>query len=225
MTKQQRHVLELAIMVGVLLILAGLWRWTPLKDHLDPNAMVGMILQNVPRGHIDPPIAAIVFALAGLVMVPVTLLIFTAALLFTFWEGVFLCVVGVVLSSVLGYLIGRLLGQERLNHLVGGQRINQLKKKIGIDGVVSVISLRLLPVAPFTIVNFGLGSVRIPFWDFLVGTLIGTAPGIVLINYFETSITAALRDPSATSIVLAIVAFIVLVGGVVLLKKVLRKSL
>ena len=56
----------------------------------------------------------------------------------------------------------------------------------GIEGVrkrglLAVVTFRLLPVAPFTLVNLAAGASGIRFADFLVGTVIGLLPGLVLL--------------------------------------------
>jgi phospholipase D1/2 len=45
----------------------------------------------------------------------------------------------------------------------------------------SMAGLRLIPIAPFTVVNLLAGAARVRLRDFLLGTLIGMGPGIVLI--------------------------------------------
>ena len=44
--------------------------------------------------------------------------------------------------------------------------------------------VRNLPVAPFTIVNMVAGASHIKLGDFLLGTALGMAPGIVAIMVF-----------------------------------------
>jgi uncharacterized membrane protein YdjX (TVP38/TMEM64 family) len=45
----------------------------------------------------------------------------------------------------------------------------------------SLAGLRLIPIAPFTIVNLVAGASGVRLRQFLAGTLIGMGPGIVLI--------------------------------------------
>ncbi len=45
-------------------------------------------------------------------------------------------------------------------------------------------AVRLVPVAPFTVVNVAAGAFNVRFFDFALGTLIGMAPGIFAIAVF-----------------------------------------
>jgi uncharacterized membrane protein YdjX (TVP38/TMEM64 family) len=55
--------------------------------------------------------------------------------------------------------------------------------------------LRLLPVAPFTVVNLVAGASEIRARDYMLGSLFGMSPGIVLMTVFGDRLGAWLRDP------------------------------
>jgi phospholipase D1/2 len=48
--------------------------------------------------------------------------------------------------------------------------------------VLAVAAIRLVPIAPFTLVNLIAGASKIRFADYLLGTVIGMAPGLVLMS-------------------------------------------
>jgi len=54
--------------------------------------------------------------------------------------------------------------------------------------------LRNVPIAPFTVVNLIAGAARIPFRDFLIGTLIGMAPGIAALTILGDRLRGALQS-------------------------------
>ena len=43
---------------------------------------------------------------------------------------------------------------------------------------------RLSPIAPYAILNYVFGLTKVPFGKYVVGTVIGVAPGMVLYVYF-----------------------------------------
>ncbi|MGN5480121.1 TVP38/TMEM64 family protein [Cupriavidus basilensis] len=59
----------------------------------------------------------------------------------------------------------------------GGRRLNRLSQRVGQHGVLAMVALRLVPVAPFTLVNLVVGASRIRLRDCLLGTAIGMSPG------------------------------------------------
>jgi uncharacterized membrane protein YdjX (TVP38/TMEM64 family) len=70
--------------------------------------------------------------------------------------------------------------------------------------------LRLLPVAPFTVVNLAAGASEIRTRNFLLGSLLGMAPGVALMTVFGDRLGTWLRRPDLPN--LAIVAVIALLA-------------
>jgi len=75
---------------------------------------------------------------------------------------------------------------------------------------MGVATMRLLPVAPFTIVNLVSGAFQVRFRDYIIGSLLGMAPGIVVINLFAQQFESAVRNPGLGSYTL-LIALVVLV--------------
>lgn len=217
-----RRYLKLAAVLSVLLIVTGIWRYTPLKEYADPQALVSIFLTYFTDGRVSPVVATLVFSIAGVIMVPVTALIFATALLFPFWEGLAVSTVGVLASSSLSYLLGKSMGPDTLKSLFG-KKFEALIDNIGAEGFMTVLSLRLLPLAPYGVMNMALGNLRIPFLHFAVGTLMGMSPGIIGINYFGRAITRLLEDPSVMSLIILVGAMILIVAIVLTGKKMSKK--
>ena len=64
-------------------------------------------------------------------------------------------------------------------------------------GVLAVVALRLVPVAPFTLVNLAAGASGIRPIDFMLGTVLGMAPGLGLLAVMGDRIAQLLSHPSA----------------------------
>ena len=52
-----------------------------------------------------------------------------------------------------------------------GPRLNRIRRGIVRRGVLAVAAVRLVPIAPFTVVNLVAGASRIPLLDFVLGTV------------------------------------------------------
>jgi uncharacterized membrane protein YdjX (TVP38/TMEM64 family) len=77
--------------------------------------------------------------------------------------------------------------------------------------------LRLLPVAPFTVVNLVAGASELRFRDFLLGSAIGMLPGIALLAVFGDWLGDWLRRPDGANLaVLVAVALAVITLALVL---------
>ena len=78
---------------------------------------------------------------------------------------------------------------------------------------MAVATLRLLPVAPFTVINIVSGAFQVPIWQYTVGSLLGLAPGILVINLFAHQFESAIRNPGmGTFVLLGILLVITAVG-------------
>jgi uncharacterized membrane protein YdjX (TVP38/TMEM64 family) len=97
-----------------------------------------------------------------------------------------------------------------------------LHRQLEQRGVLAIAVIRLMPVAPFTIVNLLAGSARIRLWHFLLGTALGMLPGIVLTAVFIDRVAATLRAPSSSSLAWLGVAVVGIVAVALLVKYRLR---
>jgi len=182
-----------ALVVGMGL-LALLWRFTSLGEYFNLTALA----------HMEARISALPFApivvltgyvVAAVLSVPITVLIAATGLVFGPWPGLGYALAGTLLSSVATYALGVTLGRDAVRRLAG-RRANRLSERIGERGVVTMVVLRLLPVAPFTVVNLVAGASHISLRDFLIGSTLGMVPGIVLTVTFAHQLLAALRHPT-----------------------------
>jgi uncharacterized membrane protein YdjX (TVP38/TMEM64 family) len=109
------------------------------------------------------------------------------------------------------FFIGGLLGREALYRVLGE------RWRVGLEGVrkrglLAVVTFRLLPIAPFTLVNLAAGASGIRFVDFLLGTLIGMLPGLVLLSIMGDRIVRILSEPSVSDIAILVLCVAGLVG-------------
>ena len=141
-------------------------------------------------------IVVLVFVLAGAIIFPLNILILTTAAVFGPWLGILYGGAGTVSSGLVMFFIGSRLGREALYRMLG-ERWRHGLEGVRKRGLLAVVTFRLLPIAPFTLVNLAAGASGIRFVDFLVGTLIGMLPGLVLMSVMGDRIVRILAEPSA----------------------------
>ena len=196
-----------------LVMFAGLWQWTPLREQLDAPAMAAY-LEEFGQGPSAPLIVIGGFLAGGLVVMPVMLLIAITVLAFGPWWGSLYALIGMTLSAMLTFGIGRLLGRNLMDHL-SGSRVYRVSRALASRGVLAVAALRLIPVAPFSIVNAVAGASHIRAKDFFIGTVIGELPGLLGIALFVSQVTETIRHPGVGSLaLLAAIAGIILLSAV-----------
>ncbi|MCE9648509.1 MAG: VTT domain-containing protein [Parvibaculum sp.] len=190
--------LGIVVLAVVLLVLA--WRVTPLAAYTDVDTLK-TAFTSAENSVWGPLVVIGIFVVAGLFAFPVTLLIAATAAAFGGWQGLVYASCGALTSALVTYYIGRHFGADRLRGLMG-PRINRLSQKIASQGILAVAMLRLVPVAPFTLVNLVAGAARVGFIDYTVGTMMGLAPGIVLMSALGRQMMEILKAPTAGDIVM-----------------------
>jgi phosphatidylserine/phosphatidylglycerophosphate/cardiolipin synthase-like enzyme/uncharacterized membrane protein YdjX (TVP38/TMEM64 family) len=203
-----RGVILAVLMLAALLGLAAAWRWTTLGDWLDLDALIGQA--EALNAHPATPLLVIPgIALAGSLAVPLTLLVVTAVLAFGPLAGFFYALAGAVLSALLSYLAGRGAGRDLVRRFAG-KRLNSVSKKLSQRGILTVVTLRIVPVAPFAVINLVAGASHIRLRDFALGTVLGLLPGLVAIAIFADSFVRSIRDPESGSFAwLAVIVLII----------------
>ncbi|MCF2135396.1 MULTISPECIES: VTT domain-containing protein [Mycetohabitans] len=201
--------------------LAALWRFTPAGQALSVAHVVhwGERLAALP---LTPAIVLLGYVVASLAAVPITLIIVATGLVFGTWPGAAYALVGTMLAAAATYYVGVGLGRDAVRRLAGS-RANRLSERIGKRGLLTILVLRLVPVAPFSIVNLVAGASHIGIREFLLGTLLGMAPGTVLTVTFAHQLVASIRHPDAGSLALLIGIGTALVALSILLHKLLKK--
>jgi uncharacterized membrane protein YdjX (TVP38/TMEM64 family) len=129
--------------------------WSGLKGVIDQ--LRSLVDASGPFG---PPVFVVAYVALTLALVPGTIPSLAAGALFGPVLGSVLTVVGATLGAVGAFEIARRLGRERTRRFVG-DRVLRADERIGRHGTSAVLGLRLMPVAPFNVLNyaFGLSSV------------------------------------------------------------------
>jgi uncharacterized membrane protein YdjX (TVP38/TMEM64 family) len=60
-------------------------------------------------------------------------------------------------------------------------------------GLFYMFAIRLLPIIPYGLVNFAAGLTSIRFRDYLIGTILGTVPGVLPFVMLGSSGLQAMR--------------------------------
>lgn len=204
---------RLVILALALLVLLGLtlaWRWSPLRDWLEPEYVIDGLRQLGQR--MGPLIAILGFGVALSLAVPLILLTLVSVVAFGPWMGSLYILGGALLGAAVSHGMGKLLGHELLVRL-GGTRVNLLSQSMARRGFVAVIALRLIPVAPFAIVNMVAGATHLRLRHMLLGTALGMCPGTLAIALFPDQLMLSLKQPGPGSYaLLALTAALITVG-------------
>jgi uncharacterized membrane protein YdjX (TVP38/TMEM64 family) len=216
-----RLMLTAAILAGVL-ALAAAWRWTPLSDWLSRETLL-FAANWVKESPVTPLVVLAIYLFGGLVAFPITVLIVVTVITFGPWTGFVYALVGAELSAFLGYAVGEFLGRDVVRRFAGAH-INRLSRRLAQHGILAVITIRVIPVAPFTVTNLVAGASHISFRDFALGNLFGLAPGIIAIALFTDTLMTTISEPNLPGFaLLAVVVAVIAVATVVMQRWLVRK--
>jgi len=212
--ERPRAGLRVAWVAALVLAVAGLaaaWRWGPLHEWLDIDTVTAAVAAL--KGEPSTPLWVLgMYVLASLAAMPITVLIVVTALVFGPGAGFGYALGGSLLASAVSFALGRRLGRDTVRRLAGA-RLNELSRRLGNGGVLAVLVLRLVPVAPFTLVNLVSGATHLRARDFLLGTALGMTPGILAVTVFSDRLADALWHPSAATLALLAAAATLIAAG------------
>jgi len=142
------------------------------------------------------PVAVAAFALLAFVGVPQFVLIAAAVVACGAWAGFAYRWIGTLVSSLVGFYLGRLAGAKTLQSFQS-ESLDRFMDLVGRNGFLASLIVRLVPSAPFIVVNMAAGVTPMKVRDFVLGTAIGIVPKIVLTAFAGNSIVRAMRGEGA----------------------------
>jgi len=175
---QAQRIVEKAVVVLLLMLPFSVWLTAPVPL---VTALIAGLLRL--RAWIDgaglwgPVVYMLVYALAVVLLMPGSLLALSAGFAYGLW-GVPLAVAAATAGAALSFLIGRYVAGERLRTLSNRRLLLRALENAVIEGGGRFVGLvRLSPLLPFGLLNYYFGITRIPFRQYLAGTLLGIIPG------------------------------------------------
>ena len=189
------------LIMAFLIIMACVWRWSPVSEHIQIETLTAGA--HSIKGHpLMPLIVMGVFVVGGLFMFPVSMLIVSTAVVFPPFLAIMYSLMGCLLNALAVYGAGALLGKETVDRF-SGRRLRRLSHWLRKPGPLTVAIIRNVPFAPYSPINYLAGALQIRLKDYLLGTAIGIAPGIIVISVFTDQLILALKAPNWTNIALA----------------------
>ena len=151
------------------------------------------------------PVAVGAFAALAFVGVPQFVLIAAAVVAFGPWTGFAYSWICTLVSSLVGFWLGRTFGGRLLRDLAG-DGVAKFMRLIGKNGFLASLIVRLVPSAPFIVVNMAAGVTPMKLRDFAAGTAVGIIPKIALTAFAGNSIVQALKGGGYRHIVMLVAA-------------------
>ena len=201
---------SIMIMIGVTIVavLGGLMFWASQSIEWLSSDSINAFLEKSRGTYFALPTVLLVYVIGGILFFPVTVLSLAVAAIFGPIWGPIYGIMGALLSSAILFGIGKVSGNAGLRK-IGGPKVAAVDEKLKRSGIVGVAAIRMLPVAPFSLVNLVAGISSIGIIQFLIGTFLGMFPPMIAKGLVGDSIAQIWQNPSVETISY-------LAGGIVL---------
>ena len=183
MKKNTRNILLLVLFIAVIigLRMSGIGELLTFENlQKNKDALLAYVRDNAVMSilvYILVYIAAIALNLPGGAVLTIA-----GGFLFGTLPAVFYVNIGATCGAMLAFLSARYLLGSRLQESYGAQ-LAKFNKEMEQNGVRYLLTLRLIPVFPFFLVNFLSGLTRVPLSSFAWTTAAGIIPGTAVFAY------------------------------------------
>jgi uncharacterized membrane protein YdjX (TVP38/TMEM64 family) len=149
-----------------------------------------------------------IYALATLIFIPKAILSIVAGATFGLSRGLVYVLVGAVIGAIIAFLASRYLARDSMGRLAG-QHLVRLDGMIAKNAFVGIVIVRLIPVIPFTLINYVAGLTAIRLGTFAAASAIGMVPG----TFVYVSLGAFGSHPQSWQFITAVIFVLVLATG------------
>ncbi|MEP7244498.1 MAG: VTT domain-containing protein [Gammaproteobacteria bacterium] len=182
-----------AVLLATTAALMALWRFTPLAAWANASHILDWAAE-FPHARWAPILVLLAYTPASLVLFPRPLITLFAVAAFGAWHGFAYAFTGILVACMATYALGLRLDRQTVRRYARG-RLNHLSDAMHRRGILAITAVRLVPLAPFAVVNVVAGAIRIKPMHFLVGSAIGILPGTLFATVFGDQLVGAIHDP------------------------------
>ncbi len=159
-----------------------------------------------------PVIYILLYTISTLLVLPSTTLNLMGGALFGLWMGTLWTTLAALAAAVVAFGFTRTLGQRQVRDRFSGSW-QTLDTELRKGGLFYMAAIRLLPIIPYGLVNYAAGLTSITFRDYIVGTSIGTLPGIIPFVLLGSTGATALKTGEIFPLLSALGLTGLMVGG------------
>jgi uncharacterized membrane protein YdjX (TVP38/TMEM64 family) len=205
-----RALLRLGILAATLL---GAWwiaRSLGLLEYVS-LARIGELIRAAREAPWAAPAFVAIYAVVAAFGLPGTPLTLAGGAIFGALAGTGLNWLGAMLGSTGAFLIAKFVGGNAIRSLLGrhGAKLDKLSGEHAFTGL---LRLRLIPVVPFNVLNFGAGLAGMKLRDYVAATALGILPGTAVYTYFADALIAGVDGARQAAFVRVAVAGALLVA-------------
>ena len=214
--RRPRWVMPVAV-IAIACALAAMWRYSPLATWADADNAIAWATEFSTLWW-APLLVILAYTPACLVLFPRPIITLLAVAAFGPWHGFAYTMCGMLLACAITYYAGTKLNRQTVRRLARGKltRMSQIMRR---RGVLAMTAVRLVPLAPFAVVNAVAGAIHLRFRDFLIGSALGILPGALVATVFGDQFVSGLKDPRSINLWLVGALVVALIVGTRLVRR------
>ncbi|MCB4791563.1 MAG: TVP38/TMEM64 family protein [Elusimicrobia bacterium] len=179
-------------------------------------------------GYMGPVAFIFIYAFAVTALFPGSALTVAAGALFGSFWGIVIVSVASTLGSGLSFLIARYFARDFVEHWVQKQKkFKKLDELVKTHGEIIVAVTRLVPLFPYTLLNYGFGLTKISFKTYISWSWLCMLPGTVLYVVGSDAVVETIINKKVEpGRIIALVVVLVFIGAAAkYAKQILKRSL
>ena len=102
--------------------------------------------------------------------------------------------------------------------------MERLSRRLARRGIVTIVTVRIVPVAPFAVLNLVAGASHVRLRDFVIGTVIGMSPAVLAAVVFAEGLLSMLGRADLRAVALVALGLLGIVGLAWLGRRLLRQT-
>ena len=186
-----RVALRLAILPA-LIVVALILAWRFGYFHLARRDQLLALVRHARDNAWAGPLYVVAFTVIAALCLPITVLSIVGGALFGVVRGAILAWVGAMLATVAAHVLARSIGHRSVRRFLGRHHLlSRLQKR---SDFWALLRLRLLPVAPFALLDYVAGLAGISLRVLLFATAIGLVPTLVAFAYAGSELAIGLEQ-------------------------------
>ncbi len=208
------------LLVAVLVIagaLTAMWRYTPLSAWTDADRAIAWTAE-FSQSWWAPLVVLLAYTPACAVLFPRPLITLLGVAAFGPWHGFAYAMTGILIACGITYAVGMKMHRHTVRRLARG-RLNRLSQVMRRRGVLAMAAVRLVPLAPFAVVNVVAGAIHLRPRDFMLGSALGVLPGTLVATVFGDQLISGLKDPRSIDLWLVVALVIAMLAATWLMRR------
>jgi uncharacterized membrane protein YdjX (TVP38/TMEM64 family) len=207
--------------LGILLLALAFYFRAPLQTQLTRAANWINTL-----GPWAPIVFIIIYALGSTCFIPGSVLTLSAGWIFGLVAGTIYVSIGATLGAALSFIIGRHFARDWVSQKLGKNQVFEaLNHATAREGWKVVGLVRLAPIFPFALVNYGFGLTRVPLVQYVLATCSCMIPWTIVYVYLGSLVNVNTTAAGPWKITLRIIGLVVTLLVTVLLTRIARRAL